>query len=164
MLGPDLNLSLPRLSQVLPSDSEAKEVKREQGWGIHLLGDFVLCSHSLSLDLDGLGRLADVALICATLVLSACFTDSPLGLDLVSQVHLEELLFLFLRVEVPLDLLKGLLGAKVRLVVKRLDLAMLVFHARFLLDLTLDVLHVDQILTLTIVPLLLFLLVHPVDG
>ena len=97
-------------------------------------------------------------------MLSARFTDFPLRVDLVGQVHPNEALLLFLGVHVPLNLLKCLLWAKVGLVIKRFDCASHLLGASLLGDLVLD----EFLVNLVLHPLLLLLLhlvtVHPVDS
>lgn len=70
-------------------------------------------------------------------MLSTGFADSSLSPDLVTQVHLEELLLLLMRIQVSLYLVQCLLWAEVGLVVERLNLAVLVFNPALLLDLAL---------------------------
>ena len=59
--------------------------------------------------------------ISVTLHLPARLRELSLCVDLMSQVHLQKLLLLLLLLKTLLDLIKGLLGAEVWLVVEALD-------------------------------------------
>ena len=98
------------------------------------------------------------------LVLAARFTNFPLRVDLVGQVHPNEALLLSLGVHVPLNLLKCLLWAKVGLVIKRFDCASHLLVAGLLSDLVLDEFLVNFVLHPFRLSLLRLDAVHPVDS
>ena len=82
-----------------------------------LLHDLVLLHQSGVLKRLRLNLVLDEFLVLSTLHLAACLTHLPLRVDLVGQVHLQELLLLLAGLKVALDLIESLLGAEVRLVV-----------------------------------------------
>lgn len=83
--------------------------------------------------------------------------------DLVGEIELKEILLLFLLVHGCLDLVKGLLGAEMRLVVQAFYGLACLFALLLLLDLILQVCLVSQVLLLPVQRLDVFHVVHVVE-
>ena len=79
-------------------------------------------------------------------MLATGLTDLSLNVNLVSQVHHEEVFLLLSGIEVLFDLLESLLWAKMRLVIKSIDSSIGLFDALLFSDLVSQELTVSQIL------------------
>lgn len=98
-------------------------------------------------------------MVLLSLLLTAGFTDFSIGVDLVIQVHLDEIFLLLLSVEVLLHLNQRLLRPEMRLVVHRFNFFFLLLAGLFLLDLAFEEFSVRDVL---IDPILLFQVRHMV--
>ena len=105
----------------------------------------------------------DEFLILVALNLSTCLRQLSLRVDLVRQVHPQELLLLLLTLKVALDLIEGLFGAEVRLVVERLDLLLHVLDTLLFGNLVADKLAVGTVLFDAVLVLEGLLAVHVVN-
>ena len=101
----------------------------------------------------------DEQLVSVALLLSASLAQLTLSIDLVSEVHLEEIFLLLLSLQVLTDLVQSLLGAEVRLVVQTLNIVLICLAGLLLHDLIADEFDVRLVL---LVPAGCLDAVHPV--
>ena len=73
------------------------------------------------LEVLGVGLGTQELLVGVALMLARSLAQLTVCVDLVSEIHLEELLLLLLLVKLLFDLIESLLRTEMRLVVKRLD-------------------------------------------
>ena len=106
----------------------------------------------------------DEFLVIGTLDLATGLAQLTVGGDLLGQVGPKELSFLPLRVEVALDLIEGLLRAKVSLVVQRVDILLNLLDVGPFVHLIADEVTVGLVHHHTVVVGEGVLLVHVVDG
>lgn len=144
MLGLEAHLAFPCLLQVL-------------------LHNLVFLEQSLVLEALRLDLVLDEFLILLALHLTASIAQLSLSVDLVRQVHLQVLLLLLLTIKVALDLIEGLLGSEVRLVVEGLNLLLDVLDTRLFGDLVADKVAVGTVLLEAVLVLEGLLAVHVVD-
>lgn len=102
-------------------------------------------------------------LVCGTLNVFAGLAQLTVRVDLVGQVHSQEICLLLLSIEVALDLVKRLFGAEMRLVVQSVDVLLIRLHLLPLSDLIADEVAVSLVLLHTVVVSKGVLLVHVVD-
>ena len=76
------------------------------------------------LEVLGVRSRTDELLILASLILTASLTELPVGVDLVGQVGSQELFLSMGRLEVDSNLIEGLLGTEMWLVVELLVLVL----------------------------------------
>ena len=105
----------------------------------------------------------DEFLILLALNLTTRLAQLSLGVDLVREIHPQELLLLLLTLKVALDLIEGLLGTEMRLVVEGLDLLLGVLDALLFGDLVADEIAVRPVLLDAVLVLEGLLAVHVVD-
>ena len=89
--------------------------------GVYLLHNLIFSYHGLVFKPLSICRSFDKLPISMALHLPARLRELSLCVDLMSQVHLQKLLLLLLLLKTLLDLIKGLLGAEVWLVIEALD-------------------------------------------
>ena len=129
----------------------------------YLLHGLLLAAHRHRLQQLGLVRRLDVLQIRRPLVLVRTLAVVLLRVDLVRQVQFEEVFLLLSVVDVLLNLVEGLLGAEVGLVVLAIDLAGLLLADGALGDLLLQLLEVLAVLLLPVLVLEQLQVVQAVD-
>mmetsp|Transcript_20328 Transcript_20328/g.27484 ORF Transcript_20328/g.27484 Transcript_20328/m.27484 type:complete len:376 (-) Transcript_20328:1275-2402(-) len=141
----EAHLALPSLAQVL----------------LHLL---VFLKQSVVLEGLRLDLVLDEFLVLSALHLAASLAQLTLRVDLVGQVHLQEVLLLLLTIQVALDLVESFFGAEMRLVVEGIDGLLDLLSALLLSDLVADVVAVGTVLLHTVLVFECLLSVHVVDS
>ena len=107
---------------------------------------------------------ADKLLIRFSLLLPTSFTQFTLSVDLMVQVHFNEVLLLLLRFQHVLDLNESFFRSKVRLIVECLHSLLSLFSLLLLDDLVAEELTVSRILILSILCLYVLHAIHVVHG
>ena len=88
---------------------------------LYLLHELILFAEGCMLEVLGVGLGTQELLVGVALMLARGLAQLTVCVDLVSEIHLEELLLLLLLVELLLDLIESLFRTEMRLVVKCLD-------------------------------------------
>ena len=130
---------------------------------LYLLHDLIFSNESGILEVLRVRCRTDELLISAPLVLSARLTQLPVCVDLVLQVLSQELFLSLLRLQIDFNLIEGLFGAEVRLVVELLVLVLRIFPLLLFCDLVLNELPVRPVLVLAILLLEVLHAVHVVQ-
>ena len=164
MLLPDLHLTLPCLTQVLPKVttflSDLINII-EKGNLLHDL--FLLGDGSILQDL-GVRGCSDEFAIGVSLLLTASLAQFTLDIDLSRKIRHQEILLSFAVVQVLLDLIESLLWSKVWLVVKPLNIFLILRSQLFLRNLSAKEFAIDTILLDSILLLHELHFVHVIDS